>query len=160
MPSGRRIGSGVNAQTYPPVTKQYDNEIPKDKQIKEFFELVDGKSIGLLGTYRNGVGPVGRSMAIAKCTGPDFIFLTNTNFRKFSDLKSNPEVQITFQDMKIWIGDLGDAKHDGSAQDPRKALIEVKSKFITYWLHRVETLGFGKEVGVALLQERWRIRGF
>jgi hypothetical protein len=48
--------SEVNSQTDPSVSKQYDNETPKDKQIQQFFEMVDGKKIGILNTYRNGVG--------------------------------------------------------------------------------------------------------
>lgn len=118
-------------------------------------------------------------MAIAKRDGPDFLFLANGHSKKFSDLKDKSEVQITFQDsknqdwasvsgtavtksnsdprikdlwsqgVKAWFGDLGDGKHDGSADDPRMTLIEVKAKYISYWLHQVGALGFMKEVGVA-----------
>jgi hypothetical protein len=48
--------SEVDSKTDPSVAKQYDNETPKDKQITQFFEMVDGKKIGMLSTYRNGVG--------------------------------------------------------------------------------------------------------
>lgn len=118
-------------------------------------------------------------MAVAKRTGPDFLFLANTHSRKFSDLAKSSEVQITFQDSKTqdwasvsgtattvfnsdprikelwntgveaWFGDLGDGKHDGCAEDPRMGLIEVKAGYITYWLHEKGKLGFMKEVGVA-----------
>ena len=118
-------------------------------------------------------------MAVAKRVGPDFLFLANAHSKKFSDLEQNKECQITFQDSKnmdwisvsgtavttsnsdprikdlwssgtkAWFGDLGDGKHDGSANDPRMTLIEVKAKYITYWLHTVGALGFMKEVGVA-----------
>jgi len=168
--------SEINSQTDPSVAKQYDNETPKDKQIQQFYEMVDGKKIGILSTYRNGVGPVGRSMAVAKRTGPDFLFLANKHSQKFSDLDSNKEVQITFQDSKTqdwisvsgtatvtsnsdsrikdvwsqgtraWFGDLGDGKHTGGPEDPRMTLIEVKSKYITYYLTDVGMLGFAKEV--------------
>jgi general stress protein 26 len=107
------------------------------------------------------------------------MFLANKHSKKFSDLDANKEVQITFQDSsnqdwvsisgtatttsnsdprikelwsngtKAWFGDLGDGKHDGSADDPRMTLIEVKAKYITYWMHQVGALGFMKEVGVA-----------
>jgi general stress protein 26 len=120
-------------------------------------------------------------MAIAKRTGPDFLFLANAHSQKFSDLKANKEVQITFQDSKTqdwvsisgtattasntdsrikelhnkgvqaWFGDLGDGKHDGGPDDPRMSLIEVKAKYIVYWLHQVGALGFMKEVGVAAM---------
>jgi general stress protein 26 len=186
----------VDSKTDPSVAKQYDNETPKDKQIQQFYEMVDGKKIGILNTYRNGIGelppplssrhlkakvntspgPVGRSMAIARRDGPDFLFLANKHSRKFSDLDGNKEVQITFQDSKTqdwisvsgtavttdnsdprikevwskgaaaWFGDLGDGKHDASADDPRMTLIEIKSKYVAYYLTEVGLLGYAKEV--------------
>lgn len=48
--------SEINSQTDPSVAKQYDDEIPKDKQVREFFELVDGNKVVLLNTHRKGVG--------------------------------------------------------------------------------------------------------
>ncbi|KAH7110109.1 hypothetical protein B0J11DRAFT_554595 [Dendryphion nanum] len=166
----------VHSKIDPSVSKQYDTETPTDQQIKDFFKIVDGLKIGLLNTYREGRGPVGRSMAIAKRNGPDFLFLANKDSQKFSDLSSNKEVQITFQDSKTqdwvsvtgtatttsnsdprikdvwsngtkaWFGDLGDGKHDGGPNDPRVTLIEIKAKYVTYWIHQVGALGFAKEV--------------
>lgn len=52
------------------MTKQYGREMPKDAQWKEFYDLIDGKKTGMLSTYREGVGPVGRSMAIARRSAP------------------------------------------------------------------------------------------
>ena len=46
----------VNSKTDPSVAKQYDNETDKVKQIQDFFSLADDKKIGILSTYRNGVG--------------------------------------------------------------------------------------------------------
>ncbi len=173
--------SEVTSQTDPSVAKQYDNETPTHEQFNDFYSIVDDKKIGILNTYRNGTGAVGRSMATAKRVGPDFMYLANAHSNKFSDLKENKEVQITFQDsktqdwvsisgtatttsnddprikdiyskgIKAWFGDLGDGVHDGGPDDPRMALIEVKSKYISYWKHTVGTLGFIKEVGVATL---------
>lgn len=122
-------------------------------------------------------GPVGRSMAVAKRNGPDFLFLSNKHSTKFSDLDQNKEVQISFQDAKstqnwisisgtvtttsnsdprikevwsrgasAWFGDLGDGKHTGGPEDPRMALIEVKSKYVTYYQTDVGLLGMAKEV--------------
>jgi general stress protein 26 len=115
-------------------------------------------------------------MAVARRDGPDFLFLTNKNSQKYSDLEAKKEVQITFQDSKTqdwisvtgtavtlsnsdprikevwsrgaaaWFGDLGDGKHDASADDPRMTLIEVKSKYVTYYLTQVGLLGYAKEV--------------
>ncbi len=94
---------------------------------------------------------------------------------------SNGEVQVAFQDLKTqdwvsvtgkasthgnddprvkelygtflaaWFGDLGDGKHDGTKNDPRISLIEVKSSYIAYWKTTVGTLGFMKEVGGAAI---------
>lgn len=152
--------SEVNKENDPSVTKQYDNETPKDQQWKEFYDLVDDKKISILSTFRKGTGPVGRSMAIAKRQGPDFLYLANAHSRKFDDLALNKEVQITIQDSKTqdwvsvsgeatttsnddprikelysstisaWFGDLKDGTHDGTWKDPRMALIEVKAKYM------------------------------
>lgn len=46
----------VNSQTDPSVSKQYDSETPADQKIQDFFNIVDGKKVGLMNTYRNGVG--------------------------------------------------------------------------------------------------------
>jgi len=173
--------SEIDSQTDPSVSKQYDNEAPTHEQFNDFYSLVDSKKIGILNTYRPGVGPVGRAMATAKRVGPDFLYLANGHSNKFSDLKENKEVQITFQDsktqdwvsvsgtatttsnddprikeiysktIKAWFGDLGDGVHTGEPEDPRMTLIEVKSKYISYWKHTVSALGFMKEVGVATL---------
>ena len=48
--------SEIDSQTDPSVSKQYDNETPKNQQIKELYEMVDSKKIGILNTYRNGIG--------------------------------------------------------------------------------------------------------
>lgn len=171
----------VSSQTDPSVAKQYDNSTPKSQQIEEFYKFVDSKKIGLLTTQRSDIGLTSRSMAISKRVGPDFLFLANAHSRKFEDLEHSKTVQITFQDssnqdwasisgtatttsnsdprikelwnngVKAWFGDLGDGKHDGSADDPRMTLIEVKPNYVVYWLHTVGALGFMKEVGVAAL---------
>lgn len=58
--------SEVDSKTDPSVAKQWDYETPKQDQIKDFYKTVDGMKVGLLTTLRGGVGPVSRSMAIAK----------------------------------------------------------------------------------------------
>ncbi|OAP65206.1 hypothetical protein AYL99_01178 [Fonsecaea erecta] len=171
----------VNSRTDPSVAKQYDRGTPKADQWKELYELIDGKKISMLNTYRQGVGPVGRSMAVAKRSGPDILYLANKNSRKFQDLEKNKEVQIIIQDSKTqdwisitgtattasnddprikelysseisaWFGDLKDGVHDGTWKDPRMSLIEIQSKYIVYWKKEVSSLGFLKEVGTAAL---------
>ena len=96
-------------------------------------------------------------MAIAKRSGPDFLFLANNHSQKFKDIEHDSTVTLGFNnssntdwisvtgkastasnsDPRIkeiwnrgnaaWFGDLGDGKHDGSADDPRMTLIEVKA---------------------------------
>ncbi len=171
--------SEVDSGTDPSVAKQYDTTTPKDEQWKDLYNIIDGKNISMLSTYRNGVGPVGRSMAVGKRAGPDILYLANKNSKKFGDIKENPEVQVTINDPKTqdwvsisgtvqttanddprikdiytpaiaaWFGDLKDGTHDGTYKDPRMAIIEVKAKYIVYWKKEVSSLGFLKEVGVA-----------
>ncbi|KAF2025055.1 hypothetical protein EK21DRAFT_104250 [Setomelanomma holmii] len=171
--------SEIDSKIDPSVSKQYDSETPVDQQIQDFYKIADGLKVGILNTYRNGVGPVGRSMAIAKRAGPDFLFLGNAHSKKFTDLEKNKEVQITFQNSKdqswisvtgeavttsnsdprikdvwsqgtrAWFGDLGDGTHTGGPEDPRMTLIEVKSKYVGYYATDVSMLGMAKEVIVA-----------
>lgn len=168
--------SEVDNKIDPTVAKQWDDSTPKKEQLQDFYKIVDGLKIGLLATYRPGIGPVARSMAVAKRTGPDFLFLANTHSQKFQDLEKNKEVQITFQnsssqdwvsitgkatttsnsDPRIkecyskgtsaWFGDLGDGVHTGGPEDPRMALIEIKPNYISYWKSTVTSIGFLKEV--------------
>lgn len=113
--------------------------------------------------------------------GPDFLFLANKHSNKFSDLANNETAQLTFQnsssqdwvsvsgtvvttandDPRIkdlyskgtsaWFGDLGDGVHNGTHEDPRMAIIELKAKYISYWKSTVSSLGFVKEVAQASL---------
>lgn len=95
-------------------------------------------------------------MAVAKRTGPDFLFLANASSKKFDDLK-NKETCLIFHDsnenwisvtgeavttsnddprikeiyskpVSAWFGDLGDGVHTGGPEDPRMKLIEIRSK--------------------------------
>lgn len=173
--------SEINSKTDPSVAKQYDGETPKDQQWKDLYGIIDGKHVSMLNTHRKGTGIVGRSMAIAKRTGPDILYLANTHSTKFEDISENNQVQITIQDLKTqdwvsisgtatkaanddprikelynpgisaWFGDLKDGVHDGTDKDPRMALIEIKSNYIVYWKRETSSLGFLKEVGQAAL---------
>lgn len=169
----------VTSKTDPSVSKQFDDQTPKNDQFQDLYKIVDGLKTGLLTTIRPDIGPVSRSMAIARRTGPDFLFIANIHSTKFKDLENSSQVQITFQNssnqdwvsitgeattasnedprikdlysstISAWFGNLGDGVHNGTAEDPRMALIEVRAKYITYWKAKVGTLGFLKEVGVA-----------
>lgn len=150
--------SDLSSSQDPSVVKQWDNDVSQDIKFKDFYAIADSLKVCLLSTYRSQIGPVSRSMAVAKRTGPDFLFLANGNSQKFKDLETNPEVNVAFQDSTsqhwisvsgeavtvknddsrikeiwnrgaaAWFGDLGDGVHDGSATDPRMWLIEVKAK--------------------------------
>ncbi|KAK3113403.1 hypothetical protein LTR53_009337 [Teratosphaeriaceae sp. CCFEE 6253] len=172
----------INSKTDPTVAKQYDSESSSEKKFEDFYAITDKLKIGLMGTLREGTGPVHRSMAVAKRTGPDFLFLSNAHSQKFNDIEKNPgAVTLTFQnssnqdwvsitgevvtssndDPRIkevwskaaaaWFGDLGDGIHTGKPEDPRMKLIEVKSKYISYWKATVGALGFGKEMVGAMV---------
>jgi len=173
--------SEVSSQTDPSVAKQYDTETPKSEQISDFYKTVDSLKTGLLTTLRPNIGPVSRSMAVARRTGPDFLFIANTHSKKFSDLENSKTCQITFQNsssqdwvsisgeattvsnsdgrikelyspsLAAWFGDLGDGVHTGKPEDPRMALIEVKAKYISYWKSTSTSLGFMKEVAVGAM---------
>lgn len=173
--------SEVESQTDPSISKQKDEETPKEIQFQELYKTVDSLKFCLLTTIRPHLGPVSRSMGVAKRNGPDFLFLANFQSSKFKDLEHNKQAQITFQNsssqewvsitgevttasnsdpriktlystsVSAWFGDLGDGKHNGTADDPRLALIEVKPRYISHWKPTVGALGFVKEVGVAAL---------
>ncbi|SMR43443.1 unnamed protein product [Zymoseptoria tritici ST99CH_1A5] len=173
--------SEVDAQTDPSVAKQYDNESSAEEKFKDLYAIADGIKIGMLSTYRQGTGPVSRAMAVSKRSGPDFLFLANKHSNKISDLQSNKEVNLTFHDksnqdwvsvtgeavktsgddprikeiyskvVSAWFGDLGDGVHNGGPEDPRMYLVEVRSKYISYYKHTSGMLGQAKEIGGAVL---------
>lgn len=96
--------------------------------------------------------------------GVDLIFHTNTESGKTDNIASDPHLNLGFLNnsgewaslsgtssiltdrdlikkyytpsLKGWLGDLGDGKHDGSADDPRIALIKVRVKTATYAVAR------------------------
>ncbi|KAI9734339.1 MAG: hypothetical protein M1834_002445 [Cirrosporium novae-zelandiae] len=173
--------SEVTSKTDPTVAKQYDTKTDMNEQIMDLYKTIDGVKVGLLTTLRKDIGPVSRSMTIAKRLGPDFLFIANAHSQKFEDLESDRTVQVTFQDnksqdwvsvtgvatvasnadpriktlynsgLKAWFGDLGDGIHNGGPEDPRMSLIEVKARYVVYWKSTVGTLGLMKEVGMASL---------
>jgi general stress protein 26 len=171
----------LNSDTDPSVAKQWDVNTPKDQQWADLYRIIDNMKIGLLNTHRPNVGLVARSMAVVERNGPDFIFLANRHSTKFRDFEFNKECSITFQNSssqdwisisgtatiasnrdprinelyspgtKAWFGDLEDGVHNGTANDPRMSLIEVKAKHITYWKSTVSSLEFIKEVTQAAI---------
>jgi general stress protein 26 len=77
--------------------------------------------------------PVHRSMAVAKRTGPDFLFLANAHSQKFNDIESNPgAVTITFQNSsnQDWVSITGKAVTSNN-EDPR--IKEIWSRGTSAW---------------------------
>lgn len=171
----------ISAGNDPSVAKQWDTKTPKGEQIDDFYAACDKLKVGLLTTLRKDVGPVSRAMATSRRTGPDFYYLSNTNSQKFKDLDNSKNVQITFHNssnqdwisitgtatkvsnsdklvhelyspaISAWFGDAGDGVHNGTADDPRMAVIEVKPEYIAYWKSTSTTLGFVKEVAMSAI---------
>jgi general stress protein 26 len=106
--------------------------------------------------------------------GLDLIFHTNNQSGKTDDLSSDPHVNVSFinasgewasisgvasvindrsvvakyysPQLKAWLGDLGDGKHDGSENDPRIGVIKVEAKTATYALAKGTMVGRAIEV--------------
>jgi hypothetical protein len=48
----------------------------------DFYAIADKLNVCLLGTLRDGTGPVHRAMGVAKRSGPDLLFLGNAHAQK------------------------------------------------------------------------------
>ena len=75
--------SQIDSKTDPTVATQWDSTTPKKEQLQDFYKTVDGLRTGLLTTIREGVGPVSRSMAVAKREG-NVPFLSSKSSIPFS----------------------------------------------------------------------------
>ena len=83
----------------PSVTKQWDDSASTEQKFNDAFDITDKLKICMFGSARHGIGPVSRAMAVAKRSGPDFLFLANANSQKFDDLEHNLSLcQIAFHD--------------------------------------------------------------
>ncbi|RKU47682.1 BLI-3 blue-light-inducible Bli-3 protein [Coniochaeta pulveracea] len=121
---------------------------------------------------------VSRCMAIAaqEKAGIDLLFHTNTESHKTDELHNDPHINISFinakgewasingiasvetgrelvrkyysPDLKAWVGDLGDGKHDGGPEDPRIGIIRVKTVTATYNLANKNILSRAADVAV------------
>ena len=80
----------VNSKTDPSVSKQWDTTTPRETQVEEFFKFADSMKVGLLTTMREGVGPVSRSMAIAKVRFLHIIILAHSSIALFKSAFSAP----------------------------------------------------------------------
>ncbi|KAI1652303.1 uncharacterized protein F4817DRAFT_322832 [Daldinia loculata] len=119
---------------------------------------------------------VSRCMAVAGKEGGDIdlTFTTNTESHKTDELSADKHTNISFYDnsgqwasiageasietdrevvkkyysptLKAWMGDLGDGVHDGSENDPRIAVLKVKTSSITYAVTDKTVIGRAAEV--------------
>lgn len=125
--------SEINSKTDPTVAKQWDNDVPLETKFKDYYAIADKLGVCLLGTLRPNIGPVHRSMAISKRSGPDFLFLGNAHSQKFNDIETNPgAVTVTFQNSSSydWVSVTGEAVAS-SNEDPR--IKEIWSKGTSAW---------------------------
>ncbi|TKA68402.1 hypothetical protein B0A55_08740 [Friedmanniomyces simplex] len=123
----------VSKHEDPSVTKQWDDSASTDQKFQDAFDITDKLKICMFGSARSGIGPVSRAMAVAKRSGPDFLFLANGNSQKFDDLESNLSLcQIAFHDStsQNWVCISGEAVKT-SNDDPR--IKEVYNPSVKAW---------------------------
>ena len=143
------------------VAKNTDDAVPTDKKLDDLYDLIDGIEIAMLTTRRGDGHLVSRPMQTQEReTGLDLWFMTNVETHKLDDLMSDPHVNLAYYkdrsrewvsvsglatvttdrelvrelykpDWKAWLGDEG-GDRDGSASDPRIALILVEAESVTY----------------------------
>ena len=142
------------------VEKNRDEEVPTEKKLDDLYELIDGIEIAMFTTRRADGQLVSRPMQTQEREpGVDLWFMTNIETHKLDDLMSDPHVNLSYingskewvsvagfatvstdrelvrelykPDWKAWLGDEG-GDRDGSATDPRIALILVEAESVTY----------------------------
>lgn len=143
------------------VEKNSDNAVPTEKKLDDLYDLIDGIEIAMLTTRRADGHLVSRPMQTQEREpGVDLWFMTNIETHKLDDLMSDPHVNLAYYDnssrewvsvagiatvstdrdlvrelykadWKAWLGDDG-GERDGSANDPRIALILVEAEAVTY----------------------------
>lgn len=142
-------------------TKNRDDAVSTEKKLDELYELIDGIDIAMFTTRRADGHLVSRPMQTQEhTTGVDLWFMTNIEAHKLDDLMTDPHVNVAYYDSssrewvsvaglasvstdrelvrelykpdwKAWLGDEG-GNRDGSANDPRIALILVDAESVTY----------------------------
>jgi len=143
------------------VAKNSDDSVPTEKKLDDLYDLIDGIEIAMLTTRRPDGHLVSRPMQTQEReSGVDLWFMTNIEAHKLDDLMNDPHVNLAYYnsssrewvsvagiatvstdrdlvrelykpDWKAWLGDDG-GERDGSANDPRIALILVEAETVTY----------------------------
>ncbi|KAK3724490.1 hypothetical protein LTR37_001114 [Vermiconidia calcicola] len=152
-----------------PYTDKNLQEPGLQEKIEGLNSFADRCKFCMMTTKMNDGNLASRCMALAgKENTVDFIFHTNTESGKTDDLKANPDINLGFLNntgewasvsgeaiietdrdavkkhyspaLKAWLGDLGDGIHNGEADDPRIALIRVKTKTAQYAVSYVNSV--------------------
>ena len=141
---------------------RYD-DVSTEKKLDDLYNLIEGMEICMMTTRRFDGRLVSRPMALQqrKEGTADLWFMTSTDTHKLDELEPQPEVNLGFYnsksrewvsvsgrarvsqhkgkirelykaDWKAWLGDMGDER-DGSANDPRIALIFVEAHSVEYF---------------------------
>lgn len=135
--------------------------IPTEKKLEQLYQLIDGINTAMMTTRRTDGSLVSRPMATqTRRAGTDLWFMTNVETAKIDELVADPQVNLAYYkdgtyefvsvsgiarvtqdpalihelwkpDWRAWLGDEGDER-DGSANDPRIALIEVEARSAVY----------------------------
>jgi general stress protein 26 len=143
------------------LDKNKDNEVPLEKKMDDLYKLIDGIETAMFTTRRADGSLVSRAMQTQRRTaGIDLWFMTNWFADKLDEIAVDPHVNLSYYrdrtrewvsvsghaiisrdrnlirglyqaDWKAWLGDEG-GEHDGSADDPRIALILVTADAVTY----------------------------
>lgn len=138
-----------------------DVETPTEKKLDDLYKLIDGIEVAMFTTRRADGHLVSRPMATQeRVTGVDLWFVTDISSHKLDELATDPHVNLAYYhvksrewvsvsgiatvtqdraiieelykpDWKAWFGDEGGAR-DGSASDPRLALIMVEAQSVEY----------------------------
>jgi len=159
-----------------PYTAKNKDEVSLKEKVEDLIHFADKQKFCLLTTITPEGQVATRCMALAgkENNGIDFIFHTNTESGKTDDLDANPQVNLGFlassgewasisgkasvvtdraevkkhysEHLKVWLGDLGDGKHDGGPEDPRIGVIKVHSNTIQYATSRRTAIGGAVEL--------------
>ena len=143
------------------VAKNTDDAVPTEKKLDDLYDLIDGIEVAMFTTRRADGQLVSRPMQTQEReNGIDLWFMTNVETHKLDDLMADPHVNLAYYkdrsrewvsvaglatvstdqdlvrelykpDWKAWLGDEG-GNRDGSANDPRIALILVETELVTY----------------------------
>lgn len=143
------------------LEKNKDNDVPLEKKLEDLYGLIDGIETAMLTTRRPDGMLVSRAMQTQRRTaGVDLWFMCNWFSEKLDEIATDPHVNVSYYrdrtrewvsvsgravisrdrqlirglyqpDWKAWLGVHGGAQ-DGTAEDPRIALILVTAEAVTY----------------------------